>query len=234
MAHLQIKKASYHAEKDELLKPLTLDLQCQGITAILGPNGAGKSLFLHLCHGMLDNHKGVVLWDNVPAAQSRDRRGFMFQHPAILRRSVYANVEFALSAHGVPRVEHPKRLEEVLKQARLSHKAKTPAAALSGGEIRRMGLARALATRPEVILMDEPAAGLDPASSAALEQMVGEIVASGTGILMVSHDLPQARRLADHVLFFDAGCLAENAPSEQFFTGPETEAAKAYLEGRLL
>ncbi|MCP5075310.1 MAG: ATP-binding cassette domain-containing protein [Rhodobacteraceae bacterium] len=234
MAHLQIRNAGYKADGAVLLNPLSLELDCRGLTVILGANGAGKSLFLHLCHGMLEGHTGQVLWDNLPAEKSRRQRGFMFQHPAVLRRSVFANVEFALTAQGIPRGEHSQRVAEVLEQARLSHKVKTPAAALSGGEIRRMGLARALVTGPEVILMDEPAAGLDPASASALEQMVGEITSTGTGILMVSHDLAQARRLADRVLFFDGGSLIEDARADQFFANPASETATAYLEGRLL
>ncbi len=234
MAHLQIINAGYRANGSTLLHPVSLDIESKGVTVILGSNGAGKSLFLHMCHGMLEGHSGQISWDGFPAAQSRNRRGFMFQHPTVLRRSVFANVEFALSAQGVPRSEHAQRVADVLEQARLSHKAKTPAAALSGGEIRRMGLARALVTGPEVVLMDEPAAGLDPASSLALEQMVAAITANGTGILMVSHDLAQARRLADWVLFFDNGKLVESVEAEKFFTEHATEAASAYLEGRLL
>jgi len=233
MAYLQITEGSFSADGKRLLGPINLAQECRGIIAVLGPNGAGKSLFLSLCHGTLSGARGQVLWDGTPAQQSRHARGFMSQQVAVLRRSVFANVEFALQSQGVASANRNARVTASLQQARLADQAMTPAAALSGGEQRRMALARALVGKPSLVLMDEPSAGLDPASSKELEMMVQRSVSSGVNVLMVIHDIAQARRLADHVLFFSQGHLDENASANSFFENPQSTAAQAYLEGRL-
>lgn len=233
MAELQITQGGFSVEGKALLGPIDLQHDCQGIIAVLGPNGAGKSLFLSLCHGTLVGAEGQVMWDGMQAQQSRRQRGFMAQQVAVLRRSVFDNVGFALQAQGVARRERAARVTESLRQARLADKALTPAAALSGGEQRRMALARALVGGPKLVLMDEPSAGLDPAASIELEMMVHRTAEAGVPALMVMHDIGQARRLADHVLFFSGGQLLENLPASEFFDSPTTVAARAYLAGRL-
>lgn len=233
MAYLKITEGRFSAEGKQLLGPINLAQECTGIVAVLGPNGAGKSLFLSLCHGTLNGASGQVLWNDTPAEQSRHTRGFMSQQVAVLRRSVFANVEFALQAQGVQRANRANRVRESLQQARLTDQALAPAATLSGGEQRRMALARALVGKPSLVLMDEPSAGLDPASSKELEEMVQRSVASGVNVLMVIHDIAQARRLANHVMFFSHGQLVENSSADSFFTNPKSDAAQAYLEGRL-
>ncbi len=233
MADLQITQGGFSVEGKVLLGPIDLQLDCKGIIAVLGPNGAGKSLFLSLCHGTLEGAVGQVLWDGTQAEQSRKQRGFMAQQVAVLRRSVFENVAFALQAQGVTRRERAQRVTESLGQARLTDKAATPAAALSGGEQRRMALARALVGAPKLVLMDEPSAGLDPAASKELEMMVRRTVDAGVPVLMVMHDIGQARRLADHVLFFSGGQLVEKGPAPEFFENPKSATARAYLAGRL-
>lgn len=216
-----------------LLGPVTLQLDNPGITVILGANGAGKSLFLRLIHGLIPPSAGSVNWNGVAAANSRSSRGFVFQNTPTMRRSVFANVAFPLVADGVASRERRERVAAALEQARLSNLSHIPAARLSGGERQRMALARAVVTRPATVLLDEPAASLDPASTKQLETMLREISVSGTKVLIATHDLGQARRLADDVLFFDSGKLVEHAPADGFFAAPSGETVRRYMEGRL-
>lgn len=216
-----------------LLGPISLRLDIPGITVILGSNGAGKSLFLQLVHGLLSPSAGKVCWNGQTAEESRSARGFVFQNTPTMRRSVFANVAFPLVAAGVKGQARRARVTAALKQARLTDRAYVPAARLSGGERQRMALARAIVTRPGVVLLDEPAANLDPASTKELEGMLKAVSADGTKILIATHDLAQARRLADEVLFFDEGHLVDHARASEFFDAPSTAAAQRYLEGVL-
>ncbi len=233
MTQLSIHQAEVAVASDTLLGPITLDLSLTGIIAILGPNGAGKSLFLALCHGTIAPNTGTVLWSGDPASSNRATRGYMLQTPVVLRRTVYANIDFALRSHSVPSAERSAKIDAALERARLTDRAKTPAATLSGGELRRMNLARALVTDPEVLLLDEPFAGLDPAASSAMEAIISE-VAQTTPILMAHHDLVQTRRMASRVLFFTNGHLRENALAPDFFSQPKSSEAHQFLQGQLL
>lgn len=216
-----------------LLGPVDLTLASQGITAILGHNGAGKSLFLQLCHGQFQASKGRVLWNDLSALDTRGCRSLMFQNTPLMRRSVAANVEFPLIAQGTPKTERATRINKALSVSRLSQNPSAPAASLSGGEKQRMALARALVTRPQVILLDEPSASLDPASTKELEAIVKEVAASGVKVLIATHDLMQARRLADDVLVFGEGKLLVQEDAESFFGTSHKGPVGDFLEGRI-
>lgn len=233
MTRLNLQDAEITINGETLLGPLSLDINLCGISAILGPNGAGKSLFLALCHGTITPSAGTVLWAGEPATNNRAMRGYMLQTPVVLRRTVYANIDFALRSHGVPKAECRAKIDAVLTRARLQDRAKAPAATLSGGELRRMNLARALVTEPEVLLLDEPFAGLDPAATSAMEAIITDI-AQTTPILMAHHDLVQTRRMAKRVLFFTNGRLRENALAPDFFSQPQSSEAHQFLQGQLL
>jgi tungstate transport system ATP-binding protein len=157
----------------------------------------------------------------------------VFQRPVLLRRSVVANVEYALAAQGIGRAERRERARAALVAAKLEHLAERPARVLSGGEQQRLAVARALAIRPDVLLLDEPTANLDPASTLAIEELIGVAHREGTKIIFVTHDIGQAKRLADDVVFMHAGRVGEHIPADRFFSGPTYEPAKAYLAGRL-
>lgn len=217
----------------DLLGPVTLTLDSPGITVVMGPNGAGKSLFLSAAHGLLSGLQGHVTWNGIPAKDSRSTRGFVFQATPILRRSVAGNIAFPLHARNLPRAEKQERVAYALSEARLSADASKPAATLSGGERKRLDLARAIVIGPDAVLLDEPSANLDPASTAELEESLRRISAGGTKILLSSHDIAQARRLGDDILFFDRGQLVEQAHAESFFNDPQSEAAQKYLRGDL-
>ena len=199
-------------------------------TVILGPNGAGKSLLLRLCHGLLRPSAGVVRW----AAQTARRQAMLFQTPVMLRRSAAANIAYALAINGVPRAERPARVDKALARVGLEALARRPARALSVGEQQRLALTRAWAIEPEVLFLDEPTASLDPAGTRAIERAIDEVHGSGAKIIMTTHDLGSARRLADEVLFLHHGRLLEAGPAEEFFAAPKSREAAAFLEGELL
>ncbi|MEX0971377.1 MAG: ATP-binding cassette domain-containing protein [Paracoccaceae bacterium] len=230
---LEMTAARYIVRNKTLLGPLDLSLASAGITCILGPNGAGKSLFLALAHGMIVPHQGHVMWNGQPAADTRQSRGFVFQSTPVLRRSVRANLAFPLAARRCPAKDRAARVEQALHDARLMQHADSPAAALSGGERQRLALAQAMVARPTAVLLDEPGASLDPASAKLLEDMVRAVAASGTKVILATHDLPAARRLADDVLVFIGGQLAMQAGAEGFFAGTHGPAVMDYLEGRI-
>lgn len=213
-----------------LLDGVDFDLRPGGCTMILGPNGAGKSLLLKLLHGIQAPSSGRVDWNGTPAPEATGRQALVFQKPVLLRRSVAANLDFVLRARGGDRT----RTSELLAHVGLAGKARQPARLLSGGEQQRLALARALATDPEVLLLDEPTASLDPASVLTIERIVAAARDRGTRIVFVSHDLGQARRMADEVLFLHRGRVAEHAPAGRFFSGPATRAARDYLDGAIV
>ncbi|RVT97736.1 ATP-binding cassette domain-containing protein [Rhodovarius crocodyli] len=188
---------------------------------ILGPNGAGKSVLLRLLHGLLRPDAGRI---EVPGPQA-----MVFQRPVLLRRSALENVLFPL--HGP---EAAPRARAALELVGLSAMADRPARRLSGGEQQRLALARAAALAPRILFLDEPCAALDPAATRAVEEIIAHLAAAGTRIVMTSHDLGQARRLAGEVLFLHRGRLLEHTPAADFFTTPRTAEAAAFLRGELL
>ena len=204
-----------------------------GVSVIMGPNGAGKSVLLRLLTGLLRPDAGTVSWAGARPDRARAPSvGMVFQKPVLLRRSALANVRYVLRAGG--RAERTRQAEEALARAGLAHLAKTPARLLSGGQQQRLAIARALAPEPEVLLLDEPCANLDPAATAAIEALVADARARGTKILLVTHDVAQAKRVADDITFIHDGRIVEQSPAAAFFKDPQSPAGRAYLDGRLL
>ncbi len=213
-----------------LVDEIDLTLGRDGITMVMGPNGAGKSLLLRMLHGLVRPTSGEILWGGHPlTTEVRRRQALVFQKPVLLRRSVAANLDFVLRGKDVA-----ARREALLDHVGLGGHSAQPARLLSGGEQQRLALARALATDPQALLLDEPTASLDPASVLKIEEIVRQAAAKGTRIVFITHDLGQARRLADDVAFLAKGRLAEHAPASTFFAEPVSEAARAYLAGRLV
>lgn len=209
-----------------------LTIGSAGVTVLLGPNGAGKSLLLRVADGLIRPDAGAVTWAGLaPDGAVRRRIGFVFQQPVLLRRSVRANLNFAL---GISGLRNRRTVDRALEDAGLSDLADRPARVLSGGERQRLALARALVPDPEVLLLDEPTASLDPAAVAAVEGMIGRAVARGLKVVLVTHDIGQARRLADEVIFLHRGQITEQATARLFFSGPRSASAKAYISGLLI
>ena len=231
---LRLDGVSYDAAGKRLLDSISAELIAGPRTLILGPNGAGKSLLLRICHGLLQPSAGNVQWRGPASAAARRRQAMVFQRPVMLRRSVAANINYALKLRRLPRGDRAERVEQALERTGLATRARQPARALSGGEQQRLALARAWATRPEVLFLDEPTASLDPAATRAVVFIVAATHRAGTNIVMTTPDLGPAPRLGDEVLFLDHGRLVEQDSAERFFAGPRTEKAAAFLEGRLL
>lgn len=228
---VQVKQLVYTVNGTALIKSLDLTLTAGPRTAIMGANGAGKSLLLRLLHGLLTPTSGTIQWGRVGEAV-RGRQAMVFQRPVLLRRSVKANLRFALEL----RAHHDRaeRLAQLLALAGLSHAANRPARVLSAGEQQRLAIVRALSLEPEVLLLDEPTASLDPASVAAIETLIHTAHTQGVKIILVTHDIGQARRLADEVVFLHRGQLAEHTLASEFFQRPYSEPARSYLEGRIV
>jgi tungstate transport system ATP-binding protein len=231
---LVVQEVCFDAGGQRLIDNISFEVDDGPRTIILGPNGAGKSLLLRLCHGLIAPSAGSITWAGVGAHTARRHQAMVLQRPVLLRRSAAANIRYALRVRGVPRPQCRVIAAEALAQAGLLHLAHQPARVLSGGEQQRLALARAWALKPHVLLLDEPTANLDPAATRAVEELLDRIHRAGTKIIMTTHDLAQARRLADDVLFLHHGRLVERAPATRFFTKPQSREGCAFLEGRLL
>ena len=231
---LEARRLTYGAGGQPLIDGLDLRIAPGRRTVILGANGAGKSLTLRLLHGLIAPDAGEVLWHGHPLdRRARFAQALVFQKPVLLRRSVVANLRFALAARGVRGAEARARVDEALARARLGDLVHRPARVLSGGEQQRLAIARALACRPEVLFLDEPTASLDPGSTAAVEGLIERAHSDGITIVLVTHDQGQARRLAEDAVFLHNGRVAEAGPAAQVLDRPRTPAAQAWLEGRL-
>ena len=209
-----------------------------GTVAIIGPNGAGKSLLLRLLHGLVRPTAGRVEHDGAPASiETRRRQSMVFQTPVLLRRSVLGNLEFVRRARSEVRDggrDGAGRCAALLERVGLAGRERSDARRLSGGERQRLALARALVTAPGVLFLDEPSASLDPASTLVVERVLAEERVAGTTIVIVTHDVAQARRLADEVVFLHRGRVLERASAAPFFARPSSDAARAYLDGRIV
>ncbi|MGE5467889.1 MAG: energy-coupling factor ABC transporter ATP-binding protein [Ignavibacteria bacterium] len=209
-----------------IVREINLALGAQR-TLILGPNGAGKSTLLRLIHGLLKPSIGTLRWTQ-PL-----RQAMVFQRPVMLRTTVLRNVIYGLKLASVTDGERERRAHEALERVGLAHLASRPARVLSGGEQQRVALARAWALEPQVLFLDEPTASLDPGSSREVERIVGEFAAAGTRILMTTHNLGQARRLADEVVYMDEGRVLEQSPAADFFRQPRDVRAAAFIREEL-
>jgi len=234
MLPLMVHELCFERGGRRLLDGLTFQTDVGPRTVVLGPNGAGKSLLLRLCHGLLPPSAGTITWAGADPITARRCQAMVFQRPVLLRRSTAANIRYALRTQGIPRRQRRAIVREALERAGLLSLAERPARVLSGGEQQRLALARAWALKPQVLFLDEPTASLDPAATRAVEALLDEIYQTGTKVIMTTHDLGQARRLADEVLFLHHGRLVEQAPASAFFLAPRSPEAAAFLEGRLL
>jgi tungstate transport system ATP-binding protein len=211
-----------------IIQPLSLDIGAGPSTIILGANGAGKSVLMRLMHGLLRPSSGSITWQGTDA---RRRQAMVFQRPIMLRRSALANVVYALKLAGITECE--KQAREALEEVGLAQLARRPARVLSGGEQQRLALARAWALHPEVLFLDEPTASLDPSATREIENIIRAFDAAGTKIVMATHNLGQARRLGDEVIYLHQGRVIERAPADKFFSQPATAEAAAFIRGEL-
>jgi tungstate transport system ATP-binding protein len=215
-----------------VLRDLTLSFAQGPLTVLLGPNGSGKTTLLKLAMGLLQPTQGRVTFAGRSGSTGGRRRAFVFQKPVMLRRSVAGNVSYALRMAG--HAPTPSRVRQLLQQVGLSGFEERPARRLSGGEQQRLALARALARDPEILFLDEPTASLDPHATKAVEDIIAQVDAGGVTVVMTTHDLGQARRLAEMIMFLAKGRLCEQGPAQKFFDAPSTPEARRFLAGDLV
>jgi len=201
-----------------LLKEITAEIPAGQVTLILGHNGAGKTLLMQTLHGLVTPTSGSV------TGPDKAVQKMVFQTPVMLRRTASAHFDFLC-----PGLDSTEK-QDWFKRASLVGRMGVPARAMSGGEQQKLAIIGALASRPKLLFLDEPAANLDFEATAFVEEMIRWSRSDGTTIVMVSHNRAQAERLADHILFMDKGRLMEQIPAKQFFTAPQSEAGKTYLK----
>jgi tungstate transport system ATP-binding protein len=233
MLPLELDEVVFALGDRRIIDGISLKLDAGSRTVIVGPNGAGKSVLLRLCHGLLHPTSGTIRWSSPEPPDGPRRQAMVFQRPVLLRRTALANVAFALAIGGVSRAQRLPRALDALRRVGLERIARHPARVLSGGEQQRLALARAWALSPEVLFLDEPTASLDPGATHEIEKGIAAMHAGGTKIVMVTHNLGQARRLGDEILFLHQGRLAERAPADRFFRHPVSREAAQFLEGEL-
>ena len=229
---ITIDKLILHAGRKTLLDNISVHITQPGITAIMGPNGAGKSLFIRCLHGLSQPDSGQIRFAGQAIRDShRLRQSLIFQKPVLLRRTVRQNLEFI---HALRPAQNYRDIENALETVGLSKLAEQPAKQLSGGEQQRLALARALMTCPDILFLDEACANLDPASAAQIEALLLEASKKGQKVILITHDIAQARRLADDLIFLHQGQLCEHSLAKDFFARPKSAAARAYLDGQIL
>jgi tungstate transport system ATP-binding protein len=215
-----------------LLRDVDLAVPPYVRTIVIGPNGAGKSTLLRVLHGLVTPTQGSVTWGGLAAPPPN--QAMVFQRPIHLRRSAARNIDYGLRLAKLPHAERARRVTIALASTGLTPLAERSARKLSGGEQQRLAIARAWALSPEVLFLDEPTASLDPAASRAIEALVLDIHAQGTTIVMSTHNLAQAHRLAERVVFMHTGRVTEYTDAAEFFRAPRSPEAAAFLEGERL
>jgi tungstate transport system ATP-binding protein len=216
-----------------ILDRVSLTIHAGVPTILIGPNGSGKTTLLRVLMGLQPPSAGRITWggrDDAPP----EKRALVFQRPIMLRRSAGANLRYALKVAGMPRGTHEQRVTELLQLVGLENFASRPARRLSGGEQQRLALARALARDPAVLMLDEPAASLDPAATKAVEDTIRTISSRGVKVVMSTHNLGQARRLGGDIVFMHRGHIIESGPAATLLDNPNTPEAKAFVSGELL
>jgi tungstate transport system ATP-binding protein len=233
MLPLELHELTYTAGNAAIIRGISARIEAGPRSVILGPNGAGKSVLMRLCHGLLTPTGGRVAWHGTKNGDVRRHQAMVFQRPVMLRRSALANVMYGLKLAGKSRNQAELRAMDVLEVVGLAQHAARPARVLSGGEQQRLALARAWALGPDVLFLDEPTANLDPASTQDIENIINAIHASGTKIIMTTHNLGQARRLGDEILFISNGRLMEHTPIDRFFKEPASSEAATFIRGEM-
>lgn len=230
---LELKGAETRRRGQRLIGPVDLRLDGQGVPVIIGPNGAGKTTLLRLMHGMARLTAGTITWA-CPQDAARQQQSFVFQRPILLRRSVEENLIYPLRLRGTSRSTAQLQAAEWAERVGLEPHLTRAAHGLSGGEQQKLAVARALITAPRVVFLDEPTASLDGRATREVEAILRDAKARGTQLILATHDMGQARRIGDEVIFLRAGQVHERAGVATFFDAPQTVAAQAFLRGDIV
>lgn len=231
---VSVRNALVRRRGKVLVGPVDLQLEGQGTSIVIGPNGAGKTSLLKMLHGILRLGGGQISWA-CPTEEAQRQQAFVFQTPVMMRRSVVENIAYPLRLNKVARQEALAEATIWAERIGLGGDAlQRPAVLLSGGERQKLALARALIRKPRLLFLDEPCASLDGRATREIEEILTEVAASGTRLIMSTHNMGQAQRLADEVLFVLHGKVAEFSPADAFFAGPQTDQARAFLNGDIV
>ena len=245
---LAVRDLSFYYHRFQALKSINLDIPANQVTAFIGPSGCGKSTLLRTFNRMFELYpdqraQGRILLDGDDILASREdvsliraRIGMVFQKPTPFPMSIHDNIAFGVKLfESLPRVEMDERVEWALKKAALWDEVKDKlgqsGAGLSGGQQQRLCIARAIAVRPEVLLLDEPCSALDPISTGKIEELIGELKADYT-LVMVTHNMQQAARVSDHTAYMYLGDLIEFGPTPELFMKPRRRETEDYITGR--
>jgi tungstate transport system ATP-binding protein len=230
---LTVRGAKVRMRGKTIVGPVDLDLSGSGVTVVMGPNGAGKTTLLRMLHGLARLSDGHIDWA-IPLHQAQTRQGFVFQAPIVLRRSVRDNIAFPLILHGTARRAARDRADHWGSRVGLGDMLSRPARVLSGGEKQKLALARALIRDPSVLFLDEPTASLDGRSMREIEAILLTAAREGTKIVIATHNMGQAKRLAQDVIFLYRGIVHERNRAAEFFAGPATPEAAAFIKGDIV
>ena len=230
---IKVKKLNFKKGNRKLLTDISCEIKAKGITIILGPNGAGKTLFLKCLHGLINSSTGEITFANKTLNTNvRKQQSMVFQSPILLRRSVFKNISFAVKQR--TKIINKDKILKVLKRVDLLHLVNENATFLSGGEKQRLSLARAIATLPKVLFLDEATSNLDPYSIQIIENIIKEVNQQGTKVIAVTHDLLQAKRLANDIIFINKGKICEHSGAKIFFSKPKSKEGKLFMAGKLI
>jgi phosphate transport system ATP-binding protein len=247
-AKVDIKNLSFYYGASKALKDISLPLLDRKVTAFIGPSGCGKSTLLRVLNRIYELYprqraEGEVILDGENILNSgvdinllRSRVGMVFQKPTPFPMTIYDNIAFGIKLYErMSRSELDGRIESALQRAALwtevKDKLRDSGLSLSGGQQQRLCIARTVATKPEVILLDEPCSALDPISTAKIEELIDELSAEYT-IVIVTHNMQQASRASDYTAFMYLGELVEYGPTERIFTAPDNKRTEQYITGR--
>jgi phosphate transport system ATP-binding protein len=248
MKPIEAKNVNVYYGDNHVLKDIDLTIKENTVTAFIGPSGCGKSTFLRSLNRMNDyidsfKIKGEIFVDGkdiykkkVKVEELRRKVGMVFQKPNPFPKSIFENVAYGLKIHGITdKTEIEETVQKSLKQSALwgevKDKLSKPALSLSGGQQQRLCIARTLAVKPSIILMDEPASALDPISTAKIEELISELKEKYT-IVIVTHNMQQATRVSDRTAFFYLGDLVEYGKTSELFTNPKNKQTENYITGR--
>lgn len=230
---LIVDNASVVKRGKTILNNVSCTIGQTGFTIVMGPNGAGKTSLLRLMHGLERPNKGSVSW-HLPDEEARTKQGFVFQTPVLMRRTALENIAYPAMLRGQAAPTARESAALLAAKVGIGAMQNMDARFLSGGERQKLALARALISQPNILFLDEPTANLDGQSTKEIELILKDIAQSGTRLVMTTHDIGQARRLASEVIFLNRGVICEQTSAESFFSHPQSDAAKAYLQGDIL
>ena len=230
---LRLRGAVARSRGKVLAGPIDLTVSPTGFTIVMGPNGAGKTTLLRMMHGLQRLAAGELHW-NLPRDIARMRQAYVFQMPIMMRRRVVDCIAYPLILHGTPRREARAIAADWARRFGLGDALQRPAPVLSGGEKQKLALARALIRRPDILFLDEPCANLDGRATREIEALLQVARDAGTRIVMATHDMGQARRLASEVVFMYDGRVNETGPARRFFETPATAQAAAFINGDIV